>query len=380
VPSSRRLSGLHSTTVLPLLKRGAFRFPAGRCGVVGRQCRQMRRVPSQGRLLARAPYGTKAATAPPSPRNCAPLSTHAAATTSSTPPSSASVVIIGGGVAGTSLAYQLAKRGVTDVVVLEKTELTAGSTWHAAGLTTWFNPGANARNLHIDSLNLFNEFEAAGMATGFHRTGSIRMLDTPERLDEAKRQLTMSKFYGGQEWELITPEEMSALHPLMQTEGLLAGLYTAGDGHIDPTSLTNCFVKAAAEASAGAVKIMKYTPVDELHSRDDRKWDVVTPKGTIIADRIVNCGGLWADEVARKAGVYLPLIPIEHQYVITGSVSAIETLEQDHGIAELPVLRDLYGSYYLRQEKKGLLVGPYESSDTMELRTDWAAKLVASTK
>lgn len=278
------------------------------------------------------------------------------------------VAIIGGGVIGSSILYHLAQAGVTDAALFEKTELTAGSTWHAAGLTTYFNPGANAKNFHYDSLNLYKRLEEeTGLQTSFHEVGSIRLIDTQERLDEALYQMGMSELWPA-EYQLITPEQAGEMHPLLETHDLKACIYNPGDGHIDPTSVTNVLIAAAKSRGA---KVHRYTPVEGLTQLDDGRWEVHTARGTVTANTVFNCGGLWAKEVARMAGVTLPLVTIEHQYVITGPVPEVESLKEEHGMKELPVIRDLYGSYYLRQERNGILIGPYEPEKDMKLREGW---------
>ncbi|KAA8584326.1 hypothetical protein FQN60_008111 [Etheostoma spectabile] len=257
----------------------------------------------------------------------------------------ADTVIIGGGCVGVSVAYHLAKGGVKDVVLLEKSELTAGSTWHAAGLTTYYHPGINVKK-----------------AVGFHQPGSIRIASTPARVDEMKYQMTRTHWHVTEQY-LIGPEKIHKLFPLLNIDKVLAGLYTPGDGHIDPYSLT---MAMAAGARMYGAQIYNPAPVTALTPTADGNWDVQTPHGTIRANRIVNATGFWAREVGKMIGFEHPTIPVHHQYVVTATVPEVKALK-----TELPVIRDLEGSYYLRQERDGLLFGPYEKMEKMVLQDSW---------
>ncbi|KAM9330138.1 dimethylglycine dehydrogenase, mitochondrial [Gastrophryne carolinensis] len=275
----------------------------------------------------------------------------------------AETVIIGGGCAGVSLAYHLAKAGMKDVVLLEKSELTAGSTWHAAGLTTYFHPGINLKKIHYYSIKLYEKLEEeTGQAVGFHQPGSVRIASTPTRVDEFKYQMTRARWHPNPQY-FIGPEKVKELFPLLNMEKVLAGLYNPEDGHIDPYSLT---MALAAGARKYGAQLYFPAQVTALTPRPDGTWNVGTPHGTIHAKRIVNATGFWAREVGRLIGVEHPLIPVHHQYVVTGTVPEVKALKK-----ELPVLRDLEGSYYLRQERDGLLFGPYESQEKMKLQDSW---------
>uniref|UniRef100_A0A8D2BQJ2 Dimethylglycine dehydrogenase, mitochondrial n=1 Tax=Sus scrofa TaxID=9823 RepID=A0A8D2BQJ2_PIG len=242
----------------------------------------------------------------------------------------AETVIIGGGCVGVSLAYHLAKAGMKDVVLLEKSELTAGSTWHAV--------------------------------VGFHQPGSIRIATTPVRVDEFKYQMTRTGWHATEQY-IIGPEKIQEMFPLLNMNKILAGLYNPGDGHIDPYSLTMALAAGARKYGA----LLKYpAPVTSLKPRSDGTWDVETPQGSMRANRIVNAAGFWAREVGQMIGLEHPLIPVQHQYVVTSTIPEVKALKR-----ELPVLRDLEGSYYLRQERDGLLFGPYESQEKMKLQDSW---------
>ncbi|CAL8320255.1 unnamed protein product [Lota lota] len=276
---------------------------------------------------------------------------------------SADTVIIGGGCVGVSVAYHLAKGGMKDVVLLEKSELTAGSTWHAAGLTAYYHPGINLKKVHYNSIKLYETLEEeTGQAVGFHQPGSIRIASTPVRVDELKYQMTRAHWHPTPQF-LITPERVQELFPLLNMNKVLAGLYNPGDGHIDPYSLT---MALAAGARMYGAQIYNPAPVTGLTPTSDGQWDVQTPHGTIRAKRIVNATGFWAREVGNLIGFQHPTIPVHHQYVVTATVPEVKALK-----TELPVIRDLEGSYYLRQERDGLLFGPYERMEKMVLQDSW---------
>lgn len=275
----------------------------------------------------------------------------------------AETLIIGGGCVGVSVAYHLAKGGQKNVVLLEKSELTAGSTWHAAGLTTYYHPGINLKKIHYHSIKLYERLEAeTGQAVGFHQPGSVRIASTPARVDEMKYQMTRTHWHPTEQF-LIEPEKVHELFPLLNMDKVLAGLYTPGDGHIDPYSLT---MALAAGARMYGAQIYSPAPVTGLVPLPDGRWDVQTPHGTIRANRIVNATGFWARELGQLIGLEHPTIPVHHQYVVTATIPEVKALKQ-----ELPVIRDLEGSYYLRQERDGLLFGPYEEEEKMVLQDSW---------
>ncbi|XP_034403046.1 dimethylglycine dehydrogenase, mitochondrial [Cyclopterus lumpus] len=275
----------------------------------------------------------------------------------------ADTVIIGGGCVGVSVAYHLAKGGVKDVVLLEKSDLTAGSTWHAAGLTTYYHPGINVKRVHYDSLKLYERLEAeTGQAVGFHQPGSVRIAGTAARVDEMKYQMTRTHWNVTEQY-FIGPEKVLELFPLLDINKVLAGLYTPGDGHIDPYSLT---MALAAGARMHGAQIYNPAPVTGLIPTADGKWDVQTPHGTIRANRIVNATGFWAREVGKMIGFEHATIPVHHQYVVTATVPEVKALKK-----ELAVIRDLESSYYMRQERDGLLFGPYEKMEKMVLQDSW---------
>ncbi|XP_033120611.1 dimethylglycine dehydrogenase, mitochondrial-like [Anneissia japonica] len=275
----------------------------------------------------------------------------------------AEAVVIGGGCVGVSTAYHLAKAGMKDVVLLEKTELTAGSTWHAAGLATYYHPGINLKNIHYYSIQLFSQLkEETGQEVGFHTPGSLRVAMTPERCDEFHYQMQRQAWQKAPQW-LLTPEEIQEVHPLLNMDKVLLGLFNPGDGHIDPYSLTQALAIGARMYGAD---LYQNSPVTATFQRSDGGWDVMTEHGTINAKRVINAAGFWGTEIGKMAGIDIPLVPIHHQYVVTSTIPEVKALKK-----ELPVIRDLDGSYYLRQERSGLLVGPYEAEHKMRLQDDW---------
>ncbi|KAG1709816.1 Dimethylglycine dehydrogenase, mitochondrial [Nymphon striatum] len=261
------------------------------------------------------------------------------------------VAVIGGGCVGASIAYHLAKLGMKDVVLLEKTELTAGSTWHAAGLTTLFHPGINTRKINYYSANLFLLLQQeTGQEIGFHQPGSIRLAHDHERMQEFKYQMQRQGWQQSPQ-KLIDPDEIFEMFPLLNLDRIVGGLYTPNDGHIDPYSLTQAFAIGARKYGA---KIETYCPVIATNLRNDGRWDVETEKGTITAKHVVN------------ACIEIPVVSVEHQYVVTSSIPEVQKLKK-----ELPVLRNLEGSFYLRQERDGLLFGPYEKQHLMKVVDKW---------
>ncbi|XP_070543167.1 dimethylglycine dehydrogenase, mitochondrial-like [Ptychodera flava] len=276
----------------------------------------------------------------------------------------ADTVIIGGGALGTSTAYHLAKAGMKDVVLLEKSELTAGATWHAAGLATFYQPIINMKKITRTSLSLYKEIaEETGQQVGFHKPGTIRLATTPTRVDEMRYQMQRHGWHSNMPQRIIGPEEIHQLHPLLNMEKILAGLYMEGDGHIDPYSLTQAYAIGARKYGA---EIYQHSPVLGLKQTSDGKWDVETQHGTIRANRVINAAGFWSREVGEMIGIEVPMMTMQHQYIVTSTVPELKKLGR-----EVPVVRDLDGSYYVRQERSGLLVGPYENQENMIQQNSW---------
>ncbi len=266
-------------------------------------------------------------------------------------PADAKVVVVGGGVAGCSVAYHLARLGWTDVVLLEADGLASGSTWHAAGLCTQFVSSHNLMRLLRYSLDLYRELaEDTGQPVDFHPCGSVRLATSRDRLDEFRRRASTAALVGVPV-EIVAPDRVVELFPLLDPAGVLAAAYLPTDGHVDPSSVTHAF---AAGASARGARIVRHAPVTGIE-RGRGCWTLSTSRGSIRAEIVVNAAGQWAREVGRLAGAELPIVPLQHHYVVTEPLPAVGALER-----ELPVLRDTDASFYVRQEGAGLLVGPFE--------------------
>ncbi len=262
------------------------------------------------------------------------------------------VVVIGGGVVGCSVLYHLTKLGWSDVMLLERSELTSGSTWHAAGGFHTLNGDTNMAALQGYTIRLYKELEEiTGMSCGLHHVGGVTLADNQDRFDMMLAERAKHRFMG-LETEIVSPEEIKKFAPITNIEGIIGGLYDPLDGHLDPSGTTHAYAKAAR---IGGADIVTHCMVHETNPRADGTWDVVTDKGTIHAEHVVNAGGLWAREVAAMAGVYAPLHPMEHQYIVTDDIPEIHEREQEH-----PHVMDPAGESYLRQEGRGLCIGFYE--------------------
>lgn len=266
------------------------------------------------------------------------------------------VVIIGGGAMGCSLLYHLAKAGWKDIVLVEKNDLTHGSTWHAAGLCTHFAHNPTIQELRATSVRLYRDIlpEETGESCGFHRSGAMRVTRNPDRMDEFRHVAGLSEFTG-YPLEIIDRKRIAELHPLAVLDGLLGGIYEPDDGHVDPSLATNAMARVAQRH--GAV-IQRYNPVHAIHHENGR-WVVETKNGTLRALHIVNAAGTWGFEIGRMMGVNVPSVPVLHQYLVTDTVPAIAE-RQKAGAPELPIIRDPEESWYCRQERDGFILGPYE--------------------
>ena len=268
--------------------------------------------------------------------------------------SHAQVVVIGGGVVGCSVIYHLTKFGMTDVVLIERSELTSGSTWHAAGGFHTLNADTNMAALQGYTIRLYRELEEiTGQSCSLHHVGGVTLAESPERLDFLKSARAMHR-HMGLDTEIVTPDEIRKLSPITNTDGVLGALYDPLDGHLDPSGTTHAYAKAAQMQGA---EIVLRNRVLETNLRSDGSWEVVTEQGTIIAEHLVNAAGLWAREVGALAGIYLPLHPMEHQYFATDRIDQV--VERGE---ELPHVMDPEGESYLRQEGQGLVIGFYEQN------------------
>ncbi len=262
------------------------------------------------------------------------------------------VVVIGGGVVGASVLYHLTKLGWSDVTLIERSDLTSGSTWHAAGGFHTLNGDTNMAALQGYTIGLYKELEEiTGLSCGLHHVGGITIADNQDRMDMLKAERAKHR-YMGLDTEILGPKEIAEKAELVNLDGIVGALYDPLDGHLDPSGTTHAYAKAA---KMGGAEIVLHNRVLETNPRPDGGWDVVTEKGTIIAEHVVNAGGLWAREVAAMAGVYLPLLPMAHQYLVTDDIP--EIYERGH---EFPHVIDPGGESYLRQEGRGLCIGFYE--------------------
>ena len=263
------------------------------------------------------------------------------------------VCVIGGGVVGCSVLYHLTKLGWRDVMLVERSDLTSGSTWHAAGGFHTLNGDTNMAALQGYTIGLYKELEEiSGLSCGLHHVGGITLADRPERFDMLKAERAKHR-YMGLETELLTPGDIRArTDGLVNTDGILGGLYDPLDGHLDPSGTTHAYARAARMNGA---EIVLHNRVLETNQRTDGTWDVVTEKGTIHAEHLVNAAGLWAREVGAMAGIYFPLHPMEHQYLVTDDIPEIHARG-----TEFPHVLDPGGESYLRQEGRGLCIGFYE--------------------
>lgn len=266
--------------------------------------------------------------------------------------SHAKVVVIGGGVVGCSILYHLAKLGCSDALLIERSELTSGSTWHAAAGMHAMHDVTNIAKLQKYTINLYKELEAeTGQSCGIHNVGGLYLAASEERTNQLRLQRSKAR-YLGIDFEMISLKEAQEMNPLLNLEGVHCAMFEPNESHVDPSGVTHAYAKGARMMGAS---IERFCPVIETNPRADGGWDVVTEKGTVVAETVVNAAGLWGREVAALAGIDLPLMPMEHQYFVTETIPEIEALGR-----ELPLLHDNDLGYYLRQEGMGLLVGAYE--------------------
>jgi dimethylglycine dehydrogenase len=266
--------------------------------------------------------------------------------------STARAVVIGGGVVGASTLYHLAKIGWSDVMLIEKSELTAGSTWHAAGGMHTFNGEANISRLQKYTIDLYREIEAvSGQSCGLHPNGGLMLAATQGELDSLKLICSRARYLGMQT-EMITLAEALRYNPLIDTRHFIGALWRADGGHCDPSGTTHAYVKAARTLGAS---VERFTRVLALTPRRDGSWDVITDKGTVHAEHVVNCGGLWAREIGHMVGIELPVLAMEHHYLLTEDIPELKGREH-----EIVNTTDYAGEIYMRQERGGALIGTYE--------------------
>ena len=271
-------------------------------------------------------------------------------------PTHARVVVIGGGVVGCSILFHLAKFGWKDVVLLERDELTSGSSWHAAGGIHTISSDPNISRLQSYTINLYKEIEElSGQSVGLHQTGGFYAASTKGWYDYLKGERSKAR-YMGLDQEFISPRELADRHPLIDPDHYHAVLWDAQDGHLDPSGTTYAFAKAAKFHGA---QYFTHCGATRMSQRTDGSWDITTTKGVINAEQVVNCGGLWAREIGHMAGIHLPVQPMEHHYLITEPMDIVANFGQQlpHGI-------DFEANVYCRQEGKGMLLGTYEAQAT----------------
>ena len=265
------------------------------------------------------------------------------------------VVVIGGGVVGASVLYHLTKFGWADVALVERSVLTAGSSWHAAGGFHALNANPNMALLQAYTIDLLKEVEAdSGRPIGMHMTGGIHVASAPERWEWLQSSYRRFQAIGIDDVRLVTPDEIKARCPIISVEGVLGGMWADREGYVDTTGAVWAYAGAAKKRGA---TVIEHNRVLELKQRRDSSWDLITEAGAINAEHVVNAAGLWAKQVGRMVGLDLPLSPLEHHYLLTETIPEIAGFE-----AELPMVVDLEGFTYMRQDQKGMLVGVYETN------------------
>jgi len=270
----------------------------------------------------------------------------------------AKVVVIGGGVVGCSILFHLAKFGLKDCILLERKELTSGSSWHAAGNVHVISNDPNISRLMAYTIKLYKEIEeTSGHSTGFKPSGGFYLASNEVWDDYLKRERSKAR-YMGLDQEFISLEEVAKKNPLIDPKRYISALWDPIDGEVDPSGVTYAFAKAAKVHGA---KYYNNTLVKDTKQKKDGTWDVITDQGNISAEIVINAGGLWAREVGQMAGINLPVQPMEHHYLITEAIPEIEAMGEGK---RLPVGTDFEGNIYFRQEGKGMLLGTYEQKST----------------
>ena len=276
-------------------------------------------------------------------------------------PSQARVVIVGGGMMGASLLYHLAEEGWTDSLLIEKGELTSGSTWHAAGQCPSFIADYNMAKIHDHGVKLYPKLEElTGQYVSWHGCGGIRYALQPAEVEWFHRVAAVGRLIGF-ECEIIDPAKIRQLVPYANIDGVLAGAWTLNDGHVDPAGVCNAMAKGARRFGA---TIVTNNRVLDINPRPSGDWEVVTEQGTVIAEHVVNAAGCYARQVSQMVGTDIPMINMKHTYIVTDAVQTF--LESD---SEMPVIRDPYPSSYYRQEQKSALIGIYEMENSQECWT-----------
>jgi len=272
--------------------------------------------------------------------------------------SHARVVIVGGGMMGVGLLYHLAEAGWDDCVLVEKAELSSGSTWHAAGQCPSFTADYNNAKIHHYSNSLYPKLEElTGQSTGWHGCGGIRFATNQVELDYFRLVEGIAANIGFR-MQIISPEEIKRINPFVTTEGVLAGAWTLDDGHVDPAGCCSAMAKGAQNFGA---KIIRNNRVTDINLLPNGEWEVATQQGNILCEHVVNAGGGYAARIGDWVGLHLPIINMKHQYVVTEPIDEFTGLDE-----ELPVIRDPYANAYYRQELHSGLIGIYERSNSRE--------------
>ncbi|MDE2296239.1 MAG: GcvT family protein [Gammaproteobacteria bacterium] len=273
----------------------------------------------------------------------------------------AQIVIVGGGIMGASLAYHLALEGATDTVIVEKHELTSGSTWHAAGQCPSITGSYNLAKIHAYSNALYPRLEAlTGQYVSWHGSGGLRLANTADELAWLERVLGYARAIGFR-MDIVGVDEIKRLNPYLTTDGVIAAGWTQDDGHGDPAGICNALAKGARDLG---VTVLRHNRVTGITRRASGEWEVATEQGSIVAEVVVNAAGCYARQVAEMVGADAPITNMQHHYIVTHPIKAFA-----QGGVEIPVMRDSYVSGYFRQEQKSGLIGVYEHSD---LREAWA--------
>ncbi len=268
----------------------------------------------------------------------------------------ARAVVIGGGVVGVSTLYHLAKKGWSDSVLIERKELTSGSTWHAAGLLPLFNMSYSVGQIHKYSVKFYEELQQeTDMNVGFAKVSNIRLARTKDRWDEYMYYAGIAETIGVN-YKLLTPEQVKDVWPLCETDGLLGAIQHPDDGYIQPADLTQALAKGARDKGA---TIYRNTTVTAIEQLEDGHWKVTTDKGEIIAEHVISCTGNFARKTGEMVGINIPVIPVEHQYIVTEPHPDILERRRQ-GLPEMGVLRESDSAWYMREEAGGLILGPYE--------------------
>ena len=266
------------------------------------------------------------------------------------------VVVVGGGVVGVSALYHLAKKGWGDVVLIERKELTSGSTWHAAGLLPLFNISYSVGQLHKYAVNFYKTLEEeTGQNVGFSVVSNIRLATTQDRMDEYYQYAAVAKTIGVKV-NFLTPKKVKEIWPLCNTDGLIGAIQHPEDGYIQPADLTQALAKGARDKGA---EIYRNTNVTGITQLENEKWVVETDKGSIECEHVISCTGNFARQTGKMVGLDIPVIPVEHQYIVTEPHPEIQK-RKEQGLPEMGVLRDSDSSWYMREERGGLILGPYE--------------------